>query len=96
MAEEIKKEKSGKRAPGGDIFIVRIIVCVVILIGTLLLRFNNQYIYDSLKFWYEENILEEKYSFKTIISSAQTSCLPLKNKILDLFSGISSFNLANK
>ncbi len=89
MAEEIKKQQNNKKTPGSDIFIARIIVCVIILISTLLLRFNNQYIYDSLKFWYKENVLEEKYFFEEVAKNAKAVCSPLKNKLFDLFSEIS-------
>ncbi len=96
MTEEIKKQKNNLNKSGSDIFIVRIIVCVVILISTLVLRFNNQYIYDSVKFWYKENVLEERYSFEAIIKNTKTICLPFKEKILNLFSNLSFLNSANK
>ncbi len=85
MAENIKPKKSSETKHGGDILIVRIIVCVVVLLGALFVRFNNQYIYDSLKCWYQENVLEERYSFEHVGESIKNSCSPLKTKLLDLF-----------
>ncbi len=90
MAENIKPKKSNETKHGGDILIVRIIVCVVILLGALFVRFNNQYVYDSLKCWYKENVLEERYSFESVGESIKSVCSPLKTKVLNLFSKSSS------
>lgn len=88
----MEEEKSSKKAPeiksGGDVFIIRSVVCVIVMLMTLFVRFNNQYIYDSLKFWYKENILEEKYSFEKVSESIEKMCLPVKSKVLDLFSNL--------
>lgn len=86
MAENIKPKKSSETRQGGDILIVRIIVCVIILLGALFVRFNNQYIYDSFKCWYKENVLEERYSFEYIGESVKNICSPLKTNVLDFFS----------
>ena len=93
MAEDIKSKKTTESKHGGDILVARVIVCVIILLGTLFVRFNNRYIYDSLKFWYTENILEERYSFEALRESIKNMCLPIKIRILELFPDI---NLANK
>ena len=86
MEENIKSKKTEKIRLGGDVLVARIIACVVILLGTMFIRFNNRYIYDSLKFWYQENIMEEKYSFKSVSENIKNICLPIKDQILSLFS----------
>ena len=90
MEENIKSKKTEKIRLGGDVLVVRIIACVIILLGTMFIRFNNQYIYDGLKFWYQENIMEEKYSFKTVSENIKSICLPIKEQILGLFSHLDS------
>ena len=86
MKENIKSKKTEKIGFGGDVLIVRIITCVIILLGTMFIRFNNQYIYDSIKFWYRENIMAEKYSFKEVSENIKNICSPVKDRILSLFS----------
>lgn len=88
MAEEIKPKKGAEIKHGGDVLIVRIIVCVIILLGTMFIRFNNRYIYDSLKFWCRENMLEEKYSFWIFEKNIGDIYIPVKNKVLNLLAGL--------
>ena len=90
MEENINSKKTEKIRLGGDVLVVRIIACVIILLGTMFIRFNNRYIYDSLKFWYQENIMEEKYSFKSVSEKIKSICLPIKEQILGLFSHLDS------
>lgn len=83
-----KTKNSGRH--GGDILVIRIIACVIILLMALFVRFSNQYAYDSLKFWYKENISEEKIDFTAIKENISNACLPVKNKIYDLFAYLNS------
>lgn len=92
MSEYIKPKEETEIKHHGDIFIVRIVVCVIILLGTLFVRFNNRYIYDSLKFWYQENVLEEKYSFEDIKENIENLYFPVKNKVLSFISDLKSAN----
>ena len=65
-----------------NLFLVRITVCLVILIGTIFLKFSNPYYFDNFKYYYNEYICEEKYNPKKIKSDLIEFLKLIKQKSL--------------
>lgn len=65
-----------------NLFLVRITVCLIILIGTIFLKFSNPYYFDNFKYYYNEYICEEKYNPKEIKSDLIEFLKLIKQKSL--------------
>lgn len=65
-----------------NLFLVRVAVCLIVLIGTMFLKFSNPYYFDNFKYYYNEYICEEKYNPQKIKSDLIEILKLIKQKSL--------------
>lgn len=65
-----------------NLFLVRVAVCLIVLIGTMFLKFSNPYYFDNFKYYYNEYICEEKYNPQKIKSDSIQIFKLIKQKSL--------------
>ena len=54
------------------IFFIRVVICLIIIIGCLLLKFKQPEIFNSICIWYQNNVCCEKISHMYIKEELQT------------------------
>lgn len=62
--EKINKKFSSEKAI--SLFAVRLTVCLIFFVFGAFLKIQSPCKFDKLKFWYQENLLIEKYSIQEI------------------------------
>lgn len=62
--EKVNKKFSSEKAI--SLFAVRLTVCLIFFVFGAFLKIQSPCKFDKLKFWYQENLLIEKYSIQEI------------------------------
>ena len=62
--EKVNKKFSSEKAI--SLFAVRLTVCLIFFVFVVFLKIQSPCKFDKLKFWYQENLLVEKYSIQEI------------------------------
>ncbi len=60
-SEKINSNNKSNTKNSKGIFAVRFVISIIILLGTLFIKFSSRCYYDNFKFWYQNNVLEDKY-----------------------------------
>lgn len=69
-----------KKSKTINLFAVRFVVCITVLLGITFIRLNNIYYFDSFKYLYLEKFCEEKYDSQEIKLRIKKILSKAKNK----------------
>jgi hypothetical protein len=91
VSNENAEERTAKKEPkhAVSLFCVRITACIIIFGGIMFVKFNSPCMFENFRFWYQNNMYEEKFSVEGIKNTAADMCVLVKEKALSV---ISKFN----
>lgn len=78
-----KKKKSAI-----SLFYVRVAVCLVVFGGVIFVKLNNPCLFENFRFWYQNNVCEEKFSATEIKQGVVSALFMAKEKV---FNAVSRF-----
>ena len=81
-----KNVKSDKPNCAISLLSVRIMVCLIIFGAVIFVKLNNPCMFESFRFWYQNNVCEEKFSIEETRAKAVDLFFTAKEKVLNAVS----------
>ncbi len=84
--ESEEKVKEKKPSHTINLFYVRLTVCLVILGSIMFTKISYPCVFENFRFWYQNNVCEEKFSAEEIKQAACSLFFTVKEKVLNVIS----------
>lgn len=81
-----KNVKSKKPSCAISLLSVRIMVCLMIFGAVIFVKLNNPCIFEAFRFWYQNNVYEEKFNAERMREKGISLFFKAKEKVLDAVS----------
>lgn len=72
-----------------SLFYVRASVCLIMFGGVMFVKLNNPCLFENFRFWYQNNVYEEKFTVEEIRQAAVSTLFTAKEKVLNMLSKFS-------
>ncbi len=69
-----------------NLFYIRITVCIIIFGGVMFLKLNNPCVFENFRFWYQNNVCEEKFNVNEMKKTAVSLFFTAREKVLNIIS----------